>query len=150
MARNVSRGEPFGLVLLDHMMPDMDGFSLAEAIKQDPTLVATTLMMLSSADRHDNVSRCQQVGVETYITKPIRRAELLNALLTAVNAAPSDESRATGQARHAVGHCQRSAHVLLTELDADKDRLWFDTLSGALSVNCLASSSRWIPCGVNS
>ena len=42
-------GEPFALVLLDAMMPEMDGFELAEQIKQHPELAGATLMMLSSA-----------------------------------------------------------------------------------------------------
>ena len=52
-ARNA--GKPFALVLLDKVMPEMDGFMLAERIKQNPDLVGASLMMLSSADRHGDV-----------------------------------------------------------------------------------------------
>src|SRR5262249_50373191 len=49
MRRAVAHGDPFPLVLLDAMMPGMDGFLLAERIKQDPDLAGSVIMMLSSA-----------------------------------------------------------------------------------------------------
>ena len=52
-------GSPFALVLLDAMMPEMDGFTLAERIRQDPELVGATLMMLSSANRREDAARCR-------------------------------------------------------------------------------------------
>ncbi len=78
-ARNA--GKPFALVLLDKVMPEMDGFMLAERIKQNPDLVGASLMMLSSADRHGDVSRCRELGVSAYLSKPVRQSELLNAIL---------------------------------------------------------------------
>jgi CheY-like chemotaxis protein len=53
------------------MMPDMDGFALAEQIKREPDLTGATIMMLSSADRHGDAARCRAVGVARYWTKPI-------------------------------------------------------------------------------
>src|SRR5205823_9317070 len=44
-------GEVYGLILLDAMMPEMDGFTLAERMAAQPGLSGTTIMMLSSADR---------------------------------------------------------------------------------------------------
>ena len=52
-------GEPFALVLLDAMMPEMDGFALAARIKQDPDLVGPILMMLSSAGHREDAARCR-------------------------------------------------------------------------------------------
>ena len=109
-----AEGEPFGMVLLDNMMPEMDGFMLAELIRKEPELVGATLMMLSSADRRENAARCHELGVDAYLTKPIRRAELLNSILSAVHAEPAGESGAT-TASQSIGPCARSLRLLLTE-----------------------------------
>ena len=108
-------GEPFGMVLLDNMMPEMDGFMLAEQIRQHPDLVGATLMMISSADRRENAARCHELGMEAYLTKPIRRAELLSTILTALHVVTSKTSRSVTEPHQTVGHCQRSLHLLLTE-----------------------------------
>lgn len=75
-----SDGTPFALVLLDAMMPKMDGFTLAEQIMQRPELAEATLMMLSSADQHRDAVRCQELGLAAYMTKPIRQSELQKPL----------------------------------------------------------------------
>jgi PAS domain S-box-containing protein len=74
-------GEPFPLVLLDAMMPGVDGFTLAAEIKGHPELAAAVLMMLSSAARSEDAARCRQLGIATYLTKPIKQSELLDAIL---------------------------------------------------------------------
>ena len=107
-------GEPFALVLLDNMMPEMDGFMLAERIRQHPHLVGAILMMLSSTDRRENAARCHELGMDAYLTKPIRHAELLNAILTAVHAVPG-ESSGVKAPRHSLGQSQRSLRLLLAE-----------------------------------
>src|SRR5262249_59375675 len=49
MRRAVTHGDPFPLVLLDAMMPEMDGFILADKIKTDPDLAGSIILMLSAA-----------------------------------------------------------------------------------------------------
>ncbi len=108
-------GEPFSLVLLDYMMPEMDGFMLAEQIKQHPEFIGATLMMLSSTDRRENAARCQQLGVAAHLTKPIRQAELFSAILTALHAAPGKVERSSRATQRSLGQCQRRLHLLLAE-----------------------------------
>ena len=115
-------GEPFAMVLLDNMMPEMDGFTLAEQIRQHPELVGATLMMLSSGDRRENAARCHELGMEAYLTKPIRRAELLSTILTAAHAVPSKEISAT-TSPHSIGRCRTSLRLLLTEDNLVNQRL---------------------------
>jgi len=86
-------GRPFRLVLADASMPEMDGFSLTEQIKQDPQLGSTVIMMLSSADRPGDVSRCERLGLASYLLKPVKQSELLDAILVALGvSAPEDEA----------------------------------------------------------
>jgi PAS domain S-box-containing protein len=115
LERAAAGGEPFPLVLLDNMMPEMDGFMLAEEIQRHPGLVGSTLMMLSSADRRNNAARCRELGITTYLTKPIKRAELLNAILTVVDAPADEKVRMATGTRSAIGPSQRSLRLLLTE-----------------------------------
>jgi CheY-like chemotaxis protein len=115
-------GKPFALLLLDNSMPEMDGFTLAEQIQQKPELVGTLMMMLSSADRHANAARCHELGLNAYLTKPIRREELLNTILTALHAQPSEFSPAA-EARPTIGLTKKKLRVLLTEDNFVNQRL---------------------------
>jgi PAS domain S-box-containing protein len=115
LQRAAADGEPFALVLLDNMMPEMDGFMLAEEIQRRPGLAGSTLMMLSSADRRDNAARCRELGVATYLTKPIKRAELLNAIMTAVDGPAGEKVRGATGTRTSIGPSARSLRLLLTE-----------------------------------
>jgi PAS domain S-box-containing protein len=91
MKQAAAAGEPFALVLLDAMMPGMDGFALAEEIGSHPELAGAVLMMLSSAGRPEDGARCRALGIGTYLTKPVKQSELLDAILTALDAAAVEE-----------------------------------------------------------
>jgi signal transduction histidine kinase/DNA-binding response OmpR family regulator/HPt (histidine-containing phosphotransfer) domain-containing protein len=78
------KGEPFDIVLLDAMMPGMDGFQLAGEIGRDEQLAAATLMMLSSSASAEDAERCRQLGIAAHLTKPVKQSELLDAIVTVV------------------------------------------------------------------
>ena len=72
----VERGQPYRLILLDEQMPGMDGLEVIEKIKADPRLQGVIIMMLTSCDQLSSIARCRSLGVNTYLIKPIRPAEL--------------------------------------------------------------------------
>jgi two-component system sensor histidine kinase/response regulator len=78
-------GNPYQLVLADRHMPMMDGFSLVERIGQRPELSTAAIMMLTSAGQRGDIERCRQLGVRSYLFKPVRRAELLSAISAVVD-----------------------------------------------------------------
>jgi two-component system sensor histidine kinase/response regulator len=78
-AREQNRG--FQVVLTDMQMPEMDGFHLVEEIRRDPGLAKTSIMMLSSAHHGGFAEQCRTLGITSYLFKPIRKKELLSALL---------------------------------------------------------------------
>jgi PAS domain S-box-containing protein len=71
---------PFALMLLDAHMPGMDGFQLAEKIRSQSGLRSYTIMMLSSLDREATASQCRRLGINTFLVKPVRQAELWKAV----------------------------------------------------------------------
>jgi PAS domain S-box-containing protein len=83
-------GEPFGLILTDMHMPDMDGFALVEQIRQRPELATATIMMLTSAGHRGDAARCQELGVSAYLLKPIRQSELREAIARVLGAREHD------------------------------------------------------------
>ena len=80
----VDNGRPFSLVLLDAHMPDMDGFTVAELIKENPALARATIMMLTSGNHPKGAARCRELGIAISLTKPIKQSDLLNAIVTAL------------------------------------------------------------------
>jgi CheY-like chemotaxis protein len=107
-------GVPFPLLLLDAMMPEIDGFILAAQIKQDPTLVKCIIMMLTSGSQRRDADRCHQLGIAAYLTKPIIPAELWDAMRMALGAtSPTPVQALTIQ--DTVREPHRRLHVLLAE-----------------------------------
>jgi adenylate cyclase len=60
----------FDLVLLDIMMPEMDGFEVLERLKGDPALRHVPVIMISALSELDSVVRCIELGAEDYLPKP--------------------------------------------------------------------------------
>ncbi|HWY39667.1 MAG TPA: response regulator, partial [Chthoniobacterales bacterium] len=85
MLRAAKSDSAYQLVLLDAIMPEMDGFALAEKIKEQPELADATVMMLSSAMPAGSTARCAALGIAGLLTKPVTQSELLDAILIAVS-----------------------------------------------------------------
>ena len=81
------------------MMPGMDGFSLAERIQRRAgRWPGCEVMMLTSGGQPGDAARCRELGIAAYLTKPVKQAELLDAILTAL-AAPRRGRRRDGRHR---------------------------------------------------
>ena len=70
------------LVLLDIMMPEMDGYQTLEHIKRDMRLRHTPVIMISAIDEIESAVRCIELGAEDYLPKPFN-ATLLRARIGA-------------------------------------------------------------------
>ena len=73
-------GEPYRLVLTDISMPEVDGFTLAKWIKQEPDLGGTSIIVLTSGARPDDHRRAEQMGIGAHLMKPVKQSELLEAI----------------------------------------------------------------------
>ncbi|MCM2372437.1 hybrid sensor histidine kinase/response regulator [Aporhodopirellula aestuarii] len=72
---------PYELVLLDCMMPNMDGFMVTQEMRDDPDLADIDVIMISSAGGGDDSRRCRELGIARYMTKPVVQSELLETVL---------------------------------------------------------------------
>jgi len=117
LVRAVEAGEEFVLVVLDQHMPEMDGLEVARRIKEDSRIAGVRIVMLGSIGRPLDTRQLQAVGVLTWATKPIWRAQLLRALAAALDGT----ALAPGAARESNAPPPRSgpppmrAHILLVE-----------------------------------
>ncbi len=73
-------GDPYQIVLLDWHMPEMDGFELARAIRNDSSIPAPHLVMLSSTEFDAESSMAQACGIARHLQKPVRQQQLLLCL----------------------------------------------------------------------
>jgi two-component system sensor histidine kinase/response regulator len=115
--------EPFPLVLTDAHMAEMDGFTLADRIRQDAKLAGATIMMLTSGGQRGDAARCRELGVAAYLTKPIRQAELREAILTVFGAKPHAHQESGLVTRHSLRERRRGLRVLLAEDNAVNQQL---------------------------
>ncbi|MFT3870612.1 MAG: response regulator [Nibricoccus sp.] len=92
-------GRPYKIAMLDMQMPEMDGLMLARAIKADPTIAATKILILTSSGLVHSSEEMRDAGVELYLVKPVKQSQLYSALLNVVSnsGAPEDEDDETAE-----------------------------------------------------
>src|SRR2546428_496675 len=115
-------GVPYRLVLLDCRMPEMDGFQVAERLRAIPNLAGITVMMLTSDSRTDDKTRSQELGMAGYLVKPVKRAELFEAIATAMGRSQVFAPAPALDSAPAVTKDQRALRILLAE-DSQDNRL---------------------------
>jgi class 3 adenylate cyclase len=81
-ALELLRKDHFDLMLLDVLMPELDGYEVLAELKRDPILRDIPVIMTSSLDELDSVVKCVEMGAEDYLNKPINPV-LLNARIGA-------------------------------------------------------------------
>ena len=112
-------GTPFGAVVVDAHMPGTDGFAFVDAVRREEGLTLPPVVMLTREGEPRDAARCRVLDVAGLVTKPIREAELLDAV-SAVLGCP----RPSGEGRDARGRrrMMRPQHCLVVE-DNDYNQL---------------------------
>ncbi|MBN1695733.1 response regulator [candidate division WOR-3 bacterium] len=77
-----SKNKPFDLVLLDYRMPEVDGIGVAKFLREQKNSDATTIIILSSDYKPNDLKQIDRYGIGAYLLKPVKRKELKNAILT--------------------------------------------------------------------
>ena len=66
------------LVILDIMLPEIDGFEVCRQIKEDPETRQIPVLILTAKKNSQDLARGQQVGCDAYITKPFKSVKVLD------------------------------------------------------------------------
>jgi two-component system sensor histidine kinase/response regulator len=110
--------DPFSLVLLDVQMPIMDGFTVAERIKQNSKLDGVKIIMLTSGGLRGDALRCRDLGVSAYLPKPIKQSELFDAIVGVLSARALATDPTLLITRHSLRPSRKQFHILLAEDNA--------------------------------
>jgi signal transduction histidine kinase/DNA-binding response OmpR family regulator len=108
----VQENDPYKFILLDARMPEMDGFAVAEALRGGDHHADTTLMMLTSSGLRGDATRCKELGLNAYLTKPISLTELREALESSIGKAADENTLIT---QHSLREIRPSHTILLAE-----------------------------------
>ena len=89
-----ARNEPFKIAILDMCMPGMDGIELARSIKNDVSLNATGLIMLTSLGAAGESKEAHAAGIAAYLSKPARQSDLYDAIVEVLSGSAVAQSSA--------------------------------------------------------
>ncbi len=89
--RAASSAAPYDLAIVDMQMPGMDGLMLAHAIKNDPAISKTRLVLLTSTSQRGQSPETEAAGIAACLSKPVRQSQLYDTL-AAVMSRASDTS----------------------------------------------------------
>jgi CheY-like chemotaxis protein len=84
-------GAPYQLLLSDVNMPDADGLTLAQWVRDDPHLKDLSVILLTSGARPEDVMRSRELNVAARLMKPIKQLELYHAIMKALGVASKAE-----------------------------------------------------------
>lgn len=102
---------PFDLILLDVMMPDMDGYEVCQRLKEDPVTEKIPVIFLTAKTEPESIVKGFEVGGADYVTKPFHGQELLSRVATHLRLKQSLEQL-------------NQANRLLTESNETKDKMF--------------------------
>jgi len=140
LERARAAGRTFNLVLLDARMPDLDGFAVAERIRQQPALAGVTVMLLTSDVMSGDLARCRELGVARHLVKPFTPSELLNAVLLALGQSVEPTTPLARASREA--SINKRLHVLVAEDNAVNQRVIVRLLEKMGHIPILAYNGR--------
>jgi len=106
---------PFSLVFLESGSVEMDGFDLAEQLKESVELKIPTIMMLSSVGMRGDARRCRELGISGYLTRPVKQSELKSAVLAVLNLAVHKETEKELVTKHSIREESTKLKILLAE-----------------------------------
>jgi CheY-like chemotaxis protein/HPt (histidine-containing phosphotransfer) domain-containing protein len=116
MRRAHQAGEPYGVLLLDYYMPEMDSLELMQRRAGETALQSATILMLTSDNRVGNWERCRELGVDGYMVKPIRTPSLIAAISKAITA-----KRARDEAARPTISTELMKHLRILLVDDSED-----------------------------
>jgi len=118
--------EPFSLIVTDVVMPDMDGFSLVERLRQvSRSSAETQIIVLTSAGLRGDAARCRNLGVAAYLTKPVGQSELFDCIASVLGTPRTKPGPASSSliTHHSLREARKKLNVLVAEDNAVNQKL---------------------------
>jgi two-component system sensor histidine kinase/response regulator len=113
----IEQGQPYFAALLDMQMPEMDGEQVIQAIKNDPSIANTQVIILTSMGRHGDATRLQEIGCIGMLLKPVKQRQLFQMLTSVIGKmTPAVErTAARNDAKRSNSHNLTGLEILLAE-----------------------------------
>ncbi|MEK7237465.1 MAG: response regulator [Nitrospirota bacterium] len=127
LRKAAAQGQACDLAIIDMQLPGMNGLELARAIKADPVLAPTRLVLLTAQGQRGDAKAAQAAGYDAYLTKPVHALQLYECLTTVLNPSAQPTSREGPSAgrtarpelvtRHSLAerHARATAKILVAE-----------------------------------
>ena len=126
--------DPFQLIVTDIQMPGRDGFALAEKVRSIEAFQSIKIVVLSSVGRIGDARLCRQIGVEGYLTKPIRKSDLYKTVISVLGLTGTTPTGSPGKlvTRHSISEEEkRGIQILLVEDYPTNQQVALRHLTGA-------------------
>jgi PAS domain S-box-containing protein len=155
LADAVEERDPIRIVISDVNMPDIDGISLAREILARRLLPISSVILLTSGARPDNVSELRELGVVHHLMKPVKQSELFTAMVSTLDVSDSASLvTAVSDSKTVERRFSRQLRVLLAEDNSVNQKLALGILgklghevaianNGMEALACLRSSERF-------
>ena len=99
------------LVILDIMLPGMDGLAVCREIRRTPAVAATPIVMLSAKSTEEDIVRGLELGADDYVTKPFSKAVLIARVRAALRRPASTRGSAIAVSGLVLDEATRSATI---------------------------------------
>ncbi len=123
MRQAAEAGRPFDVLLTDMQMPDMDGEALGVAVKADPLLRRTQVVVLTSVGRRGDAKRLRCLGFSAYLTKPVKQSHLYECLARLVGGGFDDAANGHLITKHSLEDARRGETTVLLVEDHPTNQL---------------------------
>jgi len=108
-------GQAYDVLLLDCVMPGMDGFALAAELEAEGLAGCGRAIMLSSGGQKGDAARCRELGIAGFLTKPATPAELREVITRVFTGRRTPQGDASLVTRHSLAEQRRTLRILLVE-----------------------------------
>jgi len=106
---------PYDLILLDYLMPGMNGQDFARLISQTPSIIAPQIIMLSSCDQPVSTVELAGIGIDSYLVKPVRERRLFDTIVRVVSNPVDRRAKEKRKAPEQINHEPSKQEILVAE-----------------------------------
>ena len=115
LAEANAANDPFRIVILDAHMPGVDGYDVAEKMRDDPKYAAGAVILLASAGWRGDAAFCRTLGIRGYLPKPVARLDLLQTIQRVLSPEMPEDTRSRLVTQHTLRESRGRLNVLLAE-----------------------------------